>query len=118
MGEGGGEGSMTGPTMPPWCRAILEALLEGRDLDCVQMCELMQGLLSGACGEVATAAILVALRMKGETADELAAAAAVMREYGLGLDAGRDDLLDTCGTGGDGLSTFNISTACALVTAG
>ncbi len=73
---------------------------------------------SGACGEVETAALLVALHMKGETADELAAAAAVLREYCVPLTTGRDDVLDTCGTGGDGTCTFNISTATALVAAG
>jgi anthranilate phosphoribosyltransferase len=84
----------------------------------MHMCELMHGILSGACGDLETAALLVALHMKGETADELAAAAAVLREYCVPLAAGRDDVLDTCGTGGSGRSTFNISTATALVAAG
>ena len=56
--------------------------------------------------------------MKGETAEELAAAAAVLREHMVRLETGRPDVLDTCGTGGDGCSTFNISTAAALVAAG
>ena len=56
--------------------------------------------------------------MKGETAAELAAAAAVLREHMVLLETGRDDVLDTCGTGGDGSGTFNISTAAALVAAG
>jgi anthranilate phosphoribosyltransferase len=64
------------------------------------------------------AALLVALRMKGETAEELAAAAAAMRERMVPLETGRSDVLDTCGTGGDGSDTFNISTATALVVAG
>jgi anthranilate phosphoribosyltransferase len=91
--------------------------MERRDLDRMRMCELMQGIIDGACDEAATAALLVALRMKGETADELAAAAAVLREYMRPFDAGRDGLLDTCGTGGDGAGTFNISTATALTVA-
>jgi anthranilate phosphoribosyltransferase len=78
----------------------------------------MHGLLNGSLGEAEMAALLVALCMKGETADELAAAAAVMREYGVHLATGRPDVLDTCGTGGDGSGTFNISTAAALVAAG
>jgi len=100
-----------------WFAPTLNALAEGRHLDPVRMCELMHRLLEGDCGEAEAAALLVALRMKGETADELAAAAAVLREYMTPLDAGRD-VLDTCGTGGDGGGTFNISTATALVAAG
>src|SRR5262245_64297522 len=56
--------------------------------------------------------------MKGETAEELAAAAAVLREAMVKLPAARGGVLDTCGTGGDGSGTFNISTAAALVAAG
>jgi anthranilate phosphoribosyltransferase len=108
---------MSSLTSPSWFTTTLTALLEGRDLDGVRMCELMHGLLSGACGEAETAALLVALRMKGETAGELASAAAVLREYMVPFDAGRVDLLDTCGTGGDDSGTFNISTAAALVAA-
>lgn len=106
------------PSSPPWFATTLTALLQRRDLSAVHVCELMHGILGGACGEVETAALLVALHAKGETADELAAAAAVLREYGVPLAAGRTDVLDTCGTGGDGACTFNISTATALVAAG
>jgi anthranilate phosphoribosyltransferase len=109
---------MTAIAVPAWFHTTLADLTEGRHLEPARMREVMAGLLGGACGEVETAALLVALRMKGETAEELAAAAGVMRELGTRLDLGRDDLLDTCGTGGDGLETFNISTATALVVAG
>jgi len=61
---------------------------------------------------------LTALRMKGETAAELAAAAAVLREHMIRFETGREDVLDTCGIGGDGQGTFNISTAAALLAAG
>ncbi len=109
---------MSVPTAaPPWFAGTLAALVERRDLDGVRMCELMHGLVGGACDETATAALLVALAMKGETADELATAAAVLREYMIPLHTGRDDHLDTCGTGGDGAGTFNISTATAFVAA-
>ncbi|HTU89951.1 MAG TPA: anthranilate phosphoribosyltransferase [Gemmataceae bacterium] len=103
---------------PTWFVPTLAALLERRDLSAMHMCQLMHGILDGTCGEAETAAVLVALHVKGETPDELAAAAAVLREYCLPLAAGRDDVLDTCGTGGDGCCTFNISTATALVAAG
>jgi anthranilate phosphoribosyltransferase len=113
---------MAGMAAPPWFAPTLAALIERRDLGAVQMCELMHGLLNGGCGEVEVAALLVALCMKGETVDELAAAAAVLREHCtlLALPEGlrHEDLLDTCGTGGDGSGTFNISTATALVVAG
>jgi anthranilate phosphoribosyltransferase len=103
---------------PSWFTPTLEALLDRRDLGAVQMSALMHGIVTGACGEGEAAALLVALRMKGETGEELAAAAGVLREYCVPLLTGRDDVLDTCGTGGDGSSTFNISTAAALVVAG
>ena len=109
--------SVPTPT-PPWFVSTLAALMERRDMDGVRMCELMHGLVGGFCDDAMTAALLVALRMKGETADELATAAAVLREYMVPFHAGREDLLDTCGTGGDGTGTFNISTATALVAAG
>jgi anthranilate phosphoribosyltransferase len=96
---------------------LLTALVERRDLDAGQMRALIGALMAGRCGEVETAALLIALRMKGETAAELAAAAAVLREHMVVLETGRDDVLDTCGTGGDGCSTLNISTAAALVAA-
>jgi anthranilate phosphoribosyltransferase len=110
---------MSAPTpSPTWFAGTLAALINRRDLDGVRMCELMHGLVSGACDDTATASLLIALSMKGETADELAAAAAVLREYMIPFHAGCDDHLDTCGTGGDGTGTFNISTATALVAAG
>ncbi len=101
----------------PWFTAALAAWLERRDLDPVHMCELMEQILSGACRDVELAALLVALRMKGESSGELAAAGAVLREHMVPFRTGRLDALDTCGTGGDGLGTFNISTATALVAA-
>jgi anthranilate phosphoribosyltransferase len=110
---------MSTPTpSPTWFTGTLTALVNRRDLDGVRMCELMHGLVGGSCDETATASLLIALSMKGETADELATAAAVLREYMTPFHAGRSDHLDTCGTGGDGTGTFNISTATALVAAG
>jgi anthranilate phosphoribosyltransferase len=77
----------------------------------------MSTLLEGGVAEPVIAAFLIALKMKGETADELAGFAQAMRERMLRVDAG-DDVIDTCGTGGDGPNTFNISTVAALVMAG
>lgn len=108
---------MSDPTFPGWFPATLHALADRRDLTPQQMTTLMEGLLAGDCGPVETAALLVALRMKGETAEELATAAAVMRRHAQKLDVPADDLLDTCGTGGDDSGTFNVSTATALVVA-
>ncbi len=97
---------------------LLTDLLERRDLSSKRMSAVMEELLTGMWGPAETAALLMALRAKGETSEELAAAAAVMRRHAQLLDTGRDDVLDTCGTGGDGTGTFNISTATALVVAG
>src|SRR5262245_60703688 len=77
----------------------------------------VRDLVSGQLDDAETAALLTALRMKGETAEELAAAASVLREQMVPMETGRPDVLDTCGTGGDSSGTFNISTATALVTA-
>ena len=77
----------------------------------------MSALLAGAASDSLIAAFLVALKMKGETAAELAGFARAMRERMIVVDAGAD-VIDTCGTGGDASGTFNISTAAALVVAG
>jgi anthranilate phosphoribosyltransferase len=96
----------------------MAALLQHRDLAAAEMSTLMRGLMRGECSEIEAAALLTALRMKGETADELAAAAAELRAHMVRFETGRAGVLDTCGTGGDGSGTFNISTAAALVAAG
>src|SRR5450755_3777690 len=100
---------MSVATAPLSMAALLTDLLERRDLSSERMSAVMEEILTGMWGPAETAALLVALRSKGETAEELAAAAAAMRRHVLPLDTGRDDVLDTCGTGGDGTGTFNIS---------
>jgi anthranilate phosphoribosyltransferase len=95
----------------------LNSLLERQDLSASQMVGLLEAMLAGTIDEVQSTAAIVALRAKGETGLELAAAAGFLREHMVRLDTTRTGLLDTCGTGGDGIGTFNISTATALVAA-
>ncbi len=82
------------------------------------MTEAIRDLVAGRVDEARAAAFLTALRMKGEAASEIAAAAQVLREQMLNLVPINGPVLDTCGTGGDDSGTFNISTAAALVAAG
>src|SRR5436305_4424051 len=77
----------------------------------------MQEIMQGDATQAQIAGFLIALRAKGETADEIAGCAEAMREHALPVNPTRDDLVDTAGTGGDGANTFNISTAAALVAA-
>jgi anthranilate phosphoribosyltransferase len=97
---------------------LLADLLDRRNLSAEQVRALWLLLQEGELSELQIAAALIALSVKGETADELAAAACVMREHMVRLDTGRDDVLDTCGIGGKPAGMVNISTAAALVVAG
>lgn len=93
-------------------------LLDREDLPPEGMREVMQAVMTGQATAAQIGAFLVALRMKGETSEELLAAAGVMRSLATRVDVAPDGLVDTCGTGGDSSGTFNISTASALVAAG
>ncbi|MDG1249008.1 MAG: anthranilate phosphoribosyltransferase [Gammaproteobacteria bacterium] len=95
----------------------LGQLIIGQDLTSVEMEAAMDSIMQGEATPAQIAGFIVALRMKGETVDELAAAARVMRKLSSKVDLGQQDLVDTCGTGGDGQKTFNISTASAIVAA-
>ncbi len=96
----------------------LTHLIERHDLPFAEMRELMQHIMGGQFTTAQIAAVLTALRMKGETVDEIAAAAEVMRELSSKVKVTRTaHLIDTCGTGGDGAQTFNVSTGAALVAA-
>jgi anthranilate phosphoribosyltransferase len=99
---------------------FLHAVTERRNLSVAEAREAMEGILSGDVSTAQIAAFLTALRMKGETVDELVGFARAMRQMAVHIDAGLngEPLLDTCGTGGDGQSTFNISTIAAFVIAG
>jgi anthranilate phosphoribosyltransferase len=99
---------------------IQEALadvLEGRSLDRAEARAVMDEIMRGEATPGQIGGFLVALRAKGETADEIAGCAEAMRAHVLPVRPQRDDLVDTAGTGGDGGRTFNISTAAALVAA-
>jgi anthranilate phosphoribosyltransferase len=95
----------------------LQQLLDGRDLSREDAREVMGTIMRGETTPAQIGGFLVALRVKGETADEIAGCAEAMREHVLPVRPQRDDLVDTAGTGGDGANTFNISTAAALVAA-
>jgi anthranilate phosphoribosyltransferase len=97
---------------------LLTLLLERQDLPRDAMLVAMRALMGGEYTPAQIAGFLIALRMKGETVTEIAAAADVMRELSTRVPlTGVEHLVDTCGTGGDGAHTFNISTAAAFVAA-
>jgi anthranilate phosphoribosyltransferase len=98
-------------------RAALAELLEGRDLSREQARGAMTTIMAGEATPAQIGGFLVALRLKGETAEEIAGSAEAMRAHVVAVTPHRDDLVDTAGTGGDGANTFNISTAAALVAA-
>jgi anthranilate phosphoribosyltransferase len=99
--------------------AALQRLATGNALSAEESQDAVASLLDGEVSDVAAAAFLTALRIKGETADELAGAVAAVRERMTQWDTGvlHDSLIDTCGTGGDAGKTVNISTATAIVVA-
>jgi anthranilate phosphoribosyltransferase len=92
-------------------------LLDGHDLSRGEARAVMNEVMEGAATPAQIGGLLVALRLKGETADEIAGCAEAMRAHVLAVRPKRDDLVDTAGTGGDGRGTINISTAAALVAA-
>jgi len=93
-------------------------LVEGHDLSRQEAEAAMEEIMSGRATDAQIAGFIVALRMKGETVEEIAGCAQVMRRKATRVAAPTPDVLDTCGTGGDESHTFNISTAAALVAAG
>ena len=95
----------------------LKKLIEGRDLDGGEMQSAMRGIMQGEATPAQIGGFLVALRMKGESIEEIAAAARVMREFSLKVKVAGEHLVDVVGTGGDGAHTFNISTTAAFAVA-
>ncbi|HHS83731.1 MAG TPA: anthranilate phosphoribosyltransferase [Gammaproteobacteria bacterium] len=98
-------------------QSAIKTVTERRDLRENEMVEVMHLLMEGKASEAQIGAFLVGLRMKGETVEEISAAASVMRELVTPVEVDVHHLVDTCGTGGDGTSTFNISTTSAFVVA-
>lgn len=99
-------------------RQALKKAVEGFDLTRGEARSAMETIMNGEATDAQIGGFLVAMRLKGETVEEIASFARVMREKATRIDVGDDDVLDTCGTGGDGARTFNISTAAAFVAAG
>jgi anthranilate phosphoribosyltransferase len=97
--------------------AIAAVVDDRRDLTEEEAGAAMRDILCGEATPAQLGAFLIALRLKGETVDEIAGMASVMREHALRVDVD-GPLLDTCGTGGDGQGTFNVSTTAAFVAAG
>ena len=95
----------------------LAKLLDNQNLSSDEMYTVMKIIMSGGATDAQIAGFLIALRCKGETIDEITAAASVMRELSTKVSISGNHLIDTCGTGGDGANTFNISTTCAFVVA-
>ncbi len=98
-------------------QTAIRQLTERNDLSSDAMTSVMRSIMRGDTTPAQIGGFLIGLRMKGETVDEITAAASVMRELATKIDIDKPHVVDTCGTGGDGASTFNISTAVAFVVA-
>lgn len=98
-------------------KSALKVLVEKQNLDTSQMQSVMRDIMTGQASDAQIGGFLVALRMKGETVEEITGAAQVMRELSSKVDVTAEYLVDTCGTGGDGSNLFNVSTAGAFVVA-
>lgn len=95
----------------------IKAVIGNQDLTQEQMIAVMRLIMTGEATPAQVGGFLVGLRVKGETIDEITAAATVMRELSAKVDVNHEHLVDTCGTGGDSSGSFNISTASAIVVA-
>jgi len=98
-------------------QTAIKTVIAGQDLAKQEMTEVMQQIMTGECTPAQIGGFLVGLRMKGESIDEITAAATVMRELSTRVSVAPEFLVDTCGTGGDASGSFNISTASAIVAA-
>jgi len=98
-------------------QTAIQTVINKTDLSENEMRSVMNNIMTGECTDAQIAGFLVGLRSKGETVGEITAAASVMRELASRVHISHDNLIDTCGTGGDGHNTFNISTTAAFVVA-
>ena len=98
-------------------QSAIKTVLARKDLTAEEMNNVMRIIMTGEATPAQIGGFLVGLRMKGETVDEIASAAKVMRELATGVKVNGDHVVDIVGTGGDGSNTFNISTACTFVVA-
>ncbi len=98
-------------------KQAIQTVIDGNDLSQEQMTDVMKTILTGETTAAQIGGFLVGLRIKGETIDEISAAASVMRSLATPVTPKSENLVDIVGTGGDGLKTFNISTASAIVAA-
>jgi anthranilate phosphoribosyltransferase len=98
-------------------QSAIKAVTEHKNLSSDEMASVMRLIMTGEATPAQVGGFLIGLRMKGETVEEVAAAASVMRDLSTRVDVDKDHLVDTCGTGGDASGSFNISTASAFVVA-
>ena len=98
-------------------QSAIKAVTEKQNLSREEMTQVMQLIMTGQATDSQIGGFLIGLRMKGETVDEVTAAASVMRELSSKVNISAEHLVDTCGTGGDASGSFNISTASAMVAA-
>ena len=99
-------------------KKAIQHLIDGNHLTEAEASDVMRQIMEGQATDAQIAALAVALRMKGETVEEITGLARIMREYAVHVPVHTDKVIvDTCGTGGDSLKTFNVSTAAALVVA-
>ncbi len=99
-------------------KKYLDKVVAGKHLSVEEMEQAMSAIMEGKVSDTQLAGFLVGLRMKNEAIEEITGAAKVMRDKALTVDINKENLIDTCGTGGDGSNSFNISTTVAFVLAG
>ena len=99
-------------------KEYIEKIAAGNNLSIEDSFKVMSHIMNGECNNSLIAGLLLALRTKGETPEEVAGFVKAMREKSVKIKSSSDNTIDVCGTGGDGSNTFNISTASAFVVAG